>query len=58
MHKLDLKIRLHCGDDIAIGPGKADLLSVIERVGLIIGAARCLVGSGTDGERLKVCPRI
>lgn len=40
MHKLDLKIRLLNGPDIAIGPGKADLLEAIRDVGSISAAAR------------------
>jgi molybdate transport system regulatory protein len=42
MHRLDLKIRLHCGTDIAIGPGKADLLEAIQQTGSISAAARSL----------------
>jgi molybdate transport system regulatory protein len=42
MHRLDLKIRLHCGADIAIGPGKADLLEAIQQTGSISAAARSL----------------
>ncbi|EIK51865.1 putative ModE family transcriptional regulator [Stutzerimonas stutzeri TS44] len=42
MQTLDLKIRLRCGDDIAIGPGKADLLAAIQEAGSISGAARLL----------------
>lgn len=37
---ISLKIRLHHGEDIAIGPGKADLLEAIQRAGSISGAAR------------------
>lgn len=37
---ISLKIRLQLGDDIAIGPGKADLLEGIQRSGSISGAAR------------------
>ncbi|MBF7729733.1 winged helix-turn-helix domain-containing protein [Pseudomonas sp. N040] len=40
MHKLDLKIRLLNGADIAIGPGKADLLEAIREAGSISAAAR------------------
>lgn len=32
--------RLSCGSDIALGPGKADLLDAIRRSGTISGAAR------------------
>ena len=42
MHRLDLKIRLHCGAEIAIGPGKADLLDAIRQTGSISAAARSL----------------
>ncbi|WP_415764729.1 winged helix-turn-helix domain-containing protein [Pseudomonas sp. ZB1P45] len=42
MQTIDLKIRLRCGDDIAIGPGKADLLAAIQEAGSISGAARLL----------------
>ncbi|MNQ08743.1 Molybdenum-pterin-binding protein MopA [compost metagenome] len=42
MHRPDLKIRLHCGADIAIGPGKADLLEAIRQTGSISAAARSL----------------
>jgi molybdate transport system regulatory protein len=42
MRELDLKIRLHCGADIAIGPGKADLLEAIQTCGSISAAARSL----------------
>lgn len=42
MHSLDLKIRLHNGADVAIGPGKADLLDAIAREGSISAAARSL----------------
>lgn len=42
MQTLDLKIRLRCGGDIAIGPGKADLLAAIQEAGSISGAARLL----------------
>lgn len=42
MHRLDLKIRLHCGTEIAMGPGKADLLEAIRQTGSISAAARSL----------------
>lgn len=38
--RFKLKLQLMCGDEIAIGPGKAELLRAIERVGSIAGAAR------------------
>jgi molybdate transport system regulatory protein len=36
------RIRIVCGDEIALGPGKADLLSAIAEAGTIAGAARLL----------------
>lgn len=42
MYRLDLKIRLYHGADIAIGPGKAELLEAIQRHGSISAAARAL----------------
>jgi molybdate transport system regulatory protein len=42
MHRLDLKIRLYNGADIAMGPGKADLLDAIHQHGSISAAARAL----------------
>ncbi|MGB4075326.1 winged helix-turn-helix domain-containing protein [Pseudomonas sp.] len=42
MYRLDLKIRLHNGSDIALGPGKADLLDAIAQHGSISAAARAL----------------
>jgi molybdate transport system regulatory protein len=30
---LKIKIQIHCGDDIAMGPGKADLLDAIAMKG-------------------------
>ena len=43
---LKIKIQLCCGDEIAMGPGKADLLDAIMRVGSILGGAR-------DGAQLS-----
>lgn len=40
--RLDLKARLYCGKEIAMGPGKADLLEQIDRKGSISGAGRAL----------------
>ena len=37
-----LKLKLHCGDEIAMGPGKADLLEAIAREGSISAAGRAL----------------
>ena len=42
MYRLDVKIRLHHGADIAFGPGKADLLEAIACAGSISAAARAL----------------
>jgi len=42
MYRFDLKIRLHNGTDIALGPGKADLLEAIALHGSISGAARAM----------------
>ena len=39
---LKLKIQLLCGDDLAIGPGKADLLEAIDREGSISGGGRAM----------------
>ncbi|MFA7601712.1 MAG: winged helix-turn-helix domain-containing protein [Novosphingobium sp.] len=37
---LKIKIQLFCGAEIAMGPGKADLLEAIRRCGSISGAGR------------------
>jgi molybdate transport system regulatory protein len=39
---LKLKIQLLCGEEIAMGPGKADLLDAIVAHGSISGAARAM----------------
>jgi molybdate transport system regulatory protein len=39
---LKIKLQLYCGEEIAMGPGKADLLEAIERKGSISAAARAL----------------
>jgi len=39
---LKLKIQILCGDKIAMGPGKADLLDAIARTGSISAAGRAL----------------
>lgn len=39
---LKIKLQLYCGDEIAMGPGKADLLEAIRRSGSISGAGRDL----------------
>lgn len=40
--RISLKIRIYLDEDIAIGPGKADLLEAIHRCGSISAAARDL----------------
>ncbi|MGO4166673.1 winged helix-turn-helix domain-containing protein [Novosphingobium sp. YAF33] len=40
--RLKLQARLYCGEEIAMGPGKADLLESIEREGSISAAARAM----------------
>lgn len=39
---LKIKIQLYCGDEIAMGPGKADLLDAIVREGSISAAGRAM----------------
>lgn len=39
---IKLHARLYCGDEIAIGPGKADLLAAIAETGSISAAGRAL----------------
>lgn len=39
---LKIKVQLYCGDEIAMGPGKADLLDAIAATGSISAAARRL----------------
>ncbi|KQM19345.1 winged helix-turn-helix domain-containing protein [Novosphingobium sp. Leaf2] len=39
---LKIKIQIHCGDEIAMGPGKADLLEAIVHHGSISAAARAM----------------
>ncbi|HKR15975.1 winged helix-turn-helix domain-containing protein [Rhizorhapis sp.] len=39
---LKIKLQLFCGDEIAMGPGKADLLETIAREGSISAAGRAL----------------
>jgi molybdate transport system regulatory protein len=38
--QLKLKLQLYCGDEIAMGPGKAALLQAIRRTGSISAAGR------------------
>ncbi len=40
--RLKLKAQLFCGEEIAMGPGKADLLAAIAREGSIAAAGRAL----------------
>jgi molybdate transport system regulatory protein len=40
MARLKLKLQLYCGDEIAMGPGKAALLRAIARTGSISAAGR------------------
>ncbi len=40
--KLKLKAQIFCGDEPAIGPGKADLLEAIDREGSISAAGRSM----------------
>lgn len=40
--RVQFRLRLHRGDDIAVGPGKIDLLEKIETTGSITAAARSL----------------
>ena len=40
--KLDIKTRILLGDDVAMGPGKADLLEAIAATGSISGAGRAM----------------
>ena len=40
MARLKLKLQLYCGDEIAMGPGKAALLQAIGRTGSISAAGR------------------
>ena len=42
MARLKLKLQLYCGDEIAMGPGKAALLQAIQRSGSISAAGRAL----------------
>ncbi|MDE2596530.1 MAG: LysR family transcriptional regulator [Sphingomonadales bacterium] len=39
---LKIKLQIFCGDEIAMGPGKADLLEAIAREGSISAAGRAL----------------
>ena len=39
---LKLKVQIYCGDMVAMGPGKADLLDAIVREGSISGAGKAM----------------
>ena len=39
---LKIKAQLYCGDELAMGPGKADLLEAIDREGSISAAGRAM----------------
>jgi molybdate transport system regulatory protein len=39
---LKLKVQLYCGEEIAMGPGKADLLEAIKQWGSISAAGRAM----------------
>lgn len=39
---LRIKVQVYCGEEIAMGPGKADLLDAIDREGSISAAGRAL----------------
>lgn len=41
-HRLKIKLQIYCGDEIAMGPGKADLLEAIASEGSISAAGRSL----------------
>jgi molybdate transport system regulatory protein len=40
--RIKLKLQVYCGDEIAMGPGKAELLDAIGQTGSISAAARSL----------------
>ena len=50
--ELKVKIQLMCGDAVALGPGKADLLDAISVAGSISGAARAMGMSYRRGWQL------
>lgn len=41
-HQCKIKVQIYCGDEIAMGPGKADLLEAIAREGSISAAGRAM----------------
>lgn len=40
--QLKIKVQIHCGEEIAMGPGKADLLDAIRAHGSISAAGRAM----------------
>lgn len=50
--RLQLRLRLLLGDDIALGPGKAELIEHIARTGSISAAARAMDMSYTRAWKL------
>ena len=40
--RLKIRLQVYCGEEIAMGPGKADLLDAIAREGSISAAARAM----------------
>lgn len=40
--RLKIKAQLYCGEELAMGPGKADLLEAIDREGSISAAGRAM----------------
>lgn len=40
--QLKIKVQIHCGEEIAMGPGKADLLEAIREHGSISAAGRAM----------------
>lgn len=42
INALKIKLQIYCGDEIAMGPGKADLLDAIAKHGSISAAAKAM----------------
>ena len=40
---IKLKLQIYCGEEIAMGPGKADLLDAIDQAGSISGGAGAIL---------------
>ena len=51
-HVSSIRIRIHCGELYAMGPGKADLLEAVEACRSIAGAGRALGYSYSKTRRL------